>query len=87
MKLYHWTKRTNMSSISQKGLITNKIGIVYLTPKPEKWKANPEEDDVCLEVETGNLKLTAFEDCSDWEVLCWGNIPLENITLCEVKQK
>ena len=76
MKLYHWTKPKNVASILSKGLKPNGMGIVYLTPQPDKWHPDGE---VCLEVETGDLKLTAFEDCSDWEVLCWGKIPPEQI--------
>ena len=76
MKLYHWTKRKNLKSIRENGLIGNSSGIVYLTPKPEKWRG-----EICLEVETKNLKLTAFEDCKEWEVLCWGNIKPKNIKL------
>ena len=76
MKLYHRTKRDNIPSILKSGLRPNSLGIVYLAPSPEKWKPDGE---VCLEVETGNLKLTAFEDCVDWEILCWGKIPPENI--------
>ncbi len=77
MKLYHSTNRKNASSIVKEGLKPNGLGIVYLSPTFEKarlWNGQ-----VTLEVETGDLKLTAFEDCSDWEVLCWGHIPPENI--------
>ncbi len=78
MKLYHWTKRENIPTILKEGLKPNGLGIVYLTPSPEKWKPDGE---VCLKVETGVLKLTAFEDCSDWEVLCWGKISPFNIAV------
>ena len=76
MKLYHWTKKKNIKSIIKEGLKPNGIGIVYLTPKPEKWRG-----EVCLEVETGDNKLTAFDDCKNWEVLCWGGIKPENLKL------
>lgn len=69
MKLYHWTDKRNLLSILQNGLKPNGIGIVYLTPSPDKWQG-----EICLQIETGELKLTAFDDCSDWEVLCWGDI-------------
>lgn len=78
MKLYHGTQENNLPNIKQVGLIPNGIGIVYLTPQIEVAKRFGDGKTV-LEVETGNNKLTAFEDCSDWEVLCWGNIPPENI--------
>lgn len=74
MKLYHQTSRNNLKSILRKGLIPNKIGIIYLSPL-----CNLKFGEVTLEVETGNNKLTAFDDCREWEVLCWGRIPPENV--------
>ena len=74
MILYHWIKKENLESILDTGLRPSGFGIVYLTPRHEFWHG-----EVCLEVETGALKLTAFEDCRSWEVLCWGHIPPENI--------
>ena len=79
MKLYHQTSRKSLSSIAKKGLIPNSLGIVYLAPLLGFGFG-----EVTLEVETGNNKLTAFEDCSDWEVLCWGRVPPENITFPDI---
>lgn len=76
MKLFHWTKKKYLSSIFNCGLKPNRIGIIYLTPNPEATKGFGE---VLLEVETGELKLTAFDDCREWEVLCWGSIPPSKI--------
>lgn len=76
MKLYHQTEKKNITNIFQKGLIPNKMGIIYLSPLPDLGFG-----EVTLDVETKNNKLTAFEDCSGWEVLCWGPIPAENINL------
>ena len=75
MILYHSTDSRNIQGISQGGLKPNHTGIVYLSPTFEtcKW------GDTVFEVETGDRRLTAFEDCSDWEVLCWGKIPPENV--------
>ncbi len=78
MKLYHQTTERNLSGIFKKGLIPNSIGIVYLTPLLGLGFG-----EVTLQVQTGKNKLTAFEDCSGWEVLCWGPIPPENIRLLE----
>ena len=76
MKLYHGTDSRDIASILRDGLRPNRIGIVYLSPTATtRW------GDSSLEVETGDLKLTAFDDCEDWEVLCWGRIPPENISL------
>ena len=74
MKLYHRTKREFIASILRYGLITSSLGIVYLSPI-----INVGFGDTLLEVETGELKLTAFEDCREWEVLCWGQIPPQDI--------
>jgi len=82
MKLYHWTRKENLESILREGLRPSGLGIVYLTPRPECWKTRKqgqEQGEVCLEVETGDLRLSAFEDCKEWEVLCWGHILPENI--------
>ncbi len=76
MKLYHQTSKKNLKSILQNGLIPNGMGIVYLSPLLGLGFGK-----ITLEVETGNNKLTAFEDCSDWEVLCWGGIAPENIKM------
>ena len=43
------------------------------------YNLNSSFGDTMLEVETGDLKLTAFDDCRDWEVLCWGEIPASSI--------
>jgi len=88
MILYHWTKKENLESILNTGLQPKWgiDGIVYLTPKPEAWKTwkqGKEQGEVCLEVETGDLRLSAFEDCKEWEILCWGHIPPENIIVCD----
>ena len=74
MELYHWTKKECLESIFKRGLISNGFGIIYLTPNPKN-----KFGDTLLKVETGELKLTAFEDCKDWEILCWGNIPPKDI--------
>ena len=58
----------------KEGLKPNGIGIVYLSPRKDLGFG-----DVTLEVETGNNKLTAFDDCKEWEVLCWGKIKPSNI--------
>jgi len=78
MRLYHGTDSKNIDSILREGLKPNSIGIVYLSPtlfQCSRW------GNTIFEVETGDLRLTAFEDCADWEVLCWGKIPPENIKL------
>lgn len=78
MKLYHYTLNRNIKSIFDKGLKPNKLGIVYLCPNYDevsKIIASSKYDTI-LEVETGDLKLTSFEDCRDWEVLCWTDKPI-----------
>lgn len=76
MILYHATGPENVESILCEGLRPNGMGIVYLSPMPMTCFGSE-----VLEVETGNLRLTAFDDCKDWEVLCWGHVPPENIKI------
>jgi len=85
MILYHWSPKKNIKSILKKGLIPSEIGIVYLTPRPKKILDFCENNYALFEVETSDLKLTNFNGCEKWEVLCWGHIPPENIKLklCE----
>lgn len=75
MILWHWTLEENMESIMEHGLRVSGIGIIYLTPIPHEAVFG----DVLLEVETASNRLSSFEDCREWEVFCWGNIPAENI--------
>lgn len=72
MKLWHATDAENVPSIMREGLRGNSWGIIYLTPNKDvrPW------GDILLEVETGDLHLTAFEDCREWEVLCWADEPI-----------
>ena len=80
MKLYHTTNIKNKDSILSSGLKANNIGIVYLSPKKEGWR-KLKDNEILLEVETGDKKLTAFPDCKEWEVLCWSDIEPDNIKL------
>ena len=75
MKLFHRTDGKNVDSILIDGLCPSRIGIVYLSPMDDLVQFG----DVLLEVETGDHRLTAFDDCDKWEVLCWGHIAPQNI--------
>lgn len=80
MILYHWTPNENVGSILESGLIPKRDDWCnYLTPKPQNLGFCDPEEHTLLQVETGDIRLTAFDDCKDWEVLCWGVIPPENI--------
>jgi hypothetical protein len=76
MILYHTTKLENIPSIREYGLRPNESGIIYLSPKPTGW-TTPAADEIVLKVETGDRRLTAFDDCKDWEVLCWCASPIK----------
>lgn len=80
MKLYHWTKKEYLGKILKEGLKPSGFGIVYLSPNKDDW-FDLHDTGICLEVETGDLKVTAFEDCREWERLCWGKIPPKNIVV------
>lgn len=93
MKLYHTTTAENVQSILNSGLkFSPFIGLngeknpgqwLYLSPKPFQW---PNLGDIVFEVETGSARLTCFEDCEEWEVLCWEEIPPEQIRLLKEKE-
>jgi len=74
--LFHQTNEENVASIMQHGLRVNKSGWLYLTPRPDLCSFG----NVTLQVETGDNRLTAFGDCKEWEVLCWGSVAPENIS-------
>ena len=77
MKLYHGTTKEAWQKIQFEGLRARipksegGWGLIYLAPTVEAascW------GDIVLEVETGDSPLTAFEDCKEWEVLCWSDL-------------
>jgi len=74
--LYHHTKAINLDSILKKGLIRNGIGIVYLTPITTPILFG---NDIVLEIDVRGLRLTAFDDCKNWEILCWDSIEPKRI--------
>ena len=81
VKLFHGTTPTAWERIKVEGLRAgNEWGMIYLTPLIEEAQCH---GGVVLEVETGELRLTAFEDCQEWEVLCWtkDRIPPEQVQL------
>ena len=78
MQLTHIADAANLESILKSGLRVNGMGIVYLSPRPAGWRAMlPGE--VLLNVTIRDQPLNSLEDCSDWEVFCWGPIPPEDI--------
>lgn len=87
MKLYHYTRNSNLKNIFEDGLKPNAMGIVYLCPTLDVASAviASSEYENIIEVETDNLKLTAFDDCKEWEVLCWTDkpIPVKQLTLLQ----
>lgn len=82
MKLYHTTLKKNKDSILKKGLLASRIGIVYLSEKPDSWWQG--DDYITFEVDIKNTdKLTTFNEPNLDEILCWGNIGPEKIKLME----
>ena len=74
MILYHWTQKGNIDSIMRQGLKTSSFGILYLSPI-RTYNCG----DTLLAVEIKDEKLTSFDNCQDWEVLCWDAVPPEQI--------
>ena len=84
MNLFHGTSRIAWEKIKVEGLKPSRIGIVYLSPD-RRAADDFGGNEVLLEVETGDTKLTAFDDCKEWEVLCWGHISADKIRLMKIK--
>ena len=85
MKLYHSTPVENLESIFERGLLLGGLRggfVIYLSPSLER--VYRVKGRAVLEVETGEARLSAFDDCVEWEVLCWGPIPPENLRLLEI---
>lgn len=78
MILYHHTRAENLANILKIGLIGNGSGIIYLTPIN-----TPIFGDTILKVNVEGLRLTAFDDCKDWEVLCWDEIQPSRVRIYE----
>lgn len=83
MKLYHTTLKKYLKSILENGLVSSKLGIVYLSEKPNSWWQG--EDYITLEIDMTNSenKLTTFRDPNLDEILCWGNIEPYRIKVLE----
>ncbi len=80
MVLSHVTTQDRLPTIVRDGLRPNSMGIVYLSPKPQGWRPL-QEGEVLLHVTINGQRLTSFEDCAEWEVLCWGSVPPEDIVV------
>lgn len=83
MILYHGTTPEALPGILREGLRPKRKGrCSYLSPKPEA--ASCFGQGVLLQVDVPKrVPLSAFEDCEDWEVLCWGTVPPSRITVLE----
>lgn len=74
MKLYHTTLKENKDSILKKGLQPSKIGIVYLSERPNSWWQGDEYITFEVDMTDSNNKLTTFNNPDLDEILCWGSI-------------
>jgi RNA:NAD 2'-phosphotransferase (TPT1/KptA family) len=84
MILYHGTQNWRLPSIRKHGLRPNSSGIVYLSPTIEGAKSWG--DGTVLEIDTKELRLTAFDDCKEWEVLCWTGSKRQSISPQQIKE-
>lgn len=86
-KLYHWTYKDCLQGILKEGLKPSGMGFSYLSPKKDKptfgsFYRNNQPYEVLLEIRPpAGLRLSSFLSCREWEILCWGLIPPENITI------
>lgn len=74
MKLYHTTLKENKDSILEKGLQPSKIGIVYLSEKPNSWWQGDKYTTFEVDMKDYKGNLTTFNDPDLDEILCWGSI-------------
>ena len=74
MKLYHTTLKENKDSILEKGLRPSKIGIVYLSEKPDSWWQGDKYITFEVDMESYKGRLTTFNEPDLDEILCWGSI-------------
>lgn len=82
--LYHGTSPEAAEKILHEGLKPNGMGFCYLSPQQEI--ARHFGTGAVLEVDPpDDMNLTAFEDCADWEVFCWGTIPPDRIRMLETR--
>lgn len=81
MKLYHTTLKSNLKNILKKGLIASKIGIVYLSEKPNSWWQGKEYITLEIDMTNSENKLTTFNNPALDEILCWGNIEPSRIKI------
>lgn len=81
--LYHGTDPANLPSILTEGLRTNSGGWLYLTPMIEEARCHGKAV-LRVRVPEG-IRLSYFDGCEDWELLCWGPIPPGCIEVLECK--
>ena len=83
MKLYHTTLKNNLDKILEKGLISSKLGVVYLSEKPNSWWQGKEYITLEIDMTNSENKLTTFNNPDLDEILCWGNIEPYRIKVLE----
>ena len=81
MTLFHTTKAENVDSILKTGLRTSGLGIVYLSEKPETWWQSAGMVTLAVNMDGITHRLTTFNDPKLDEILCWGDIPPEAISV------
>lgn len=74
MKLYHTTLKENKDSILETGLQPSKIGIVYLSEKPNSWWQGDKYVTFEVDMKDYKGKLTTFNEPNLDEILCWESI-------------
>jgi len=76
MRLYHWTSLESARQIDKEGLKRG-TWCIHLCRKSEAWEWYGE---VCYEVKVArHLGYKLSMPFIDSEILCWNDIPLENI--------
>lgn len=82
---YHKTTKDRLKNIKQYGLLKSNStlwkgmgGVIYLSKNKNDWKG-----DVLLTIKLDKKHFPETYDMSEWETICWHNIPPENIIRIE----
>ena len=73
--LYHATSQDNIASIMREGLRPTYLGNSIICMSPT-LKAAKNFGEVVIKVDVTGYKLSAFEDCLEWERFCWTKKPI-----------
>lgn len=81
MTLYHTTEARNLESILKEGLKPGGLGVVYLSERPDSWWQSKGMVTLAVNMDGISHRLTTFNYPNLDEILCWGAIPPDAISV------